>query len=62
MVEIEHAGDTLAERADAITTATLAGEISTTAAADLMSVLQGQARITELAELEARIAALEAHK
>lgn len=62
MIEIEHVGDTLAERADAITTATLAGEISTSAAADLMSVLQGQARIIEFAELEARIAALEARK
>lgn len=56
---IDNAGETIAERAEAVAQATLAGEVPTSAAADLMAVLQGQARIKELAELEARIAALE---
>lgn len=59
-VQIEGAGETLAERAEAIAVATLAGEVPTSTAADLMSVLTGQARIKELVELEERIAALEA--
>lgn len=56
---IVNAGETLEERAESITTATLAGEISSSMASDLMGVLAGQARIKELIELEARIAALE---
>lgn len=61
-VQIDGAGSTLAERAEAIAAATLAGEVSTSAAVDLMTVLQGQARVKELAELEERIAALEANQ
>lgn len=50
----------MAERAEAIAVATLAGEVPTSTAAELMAVLTGQARIKELVELEERIAALEA--
>lgn len=56
---IDNAGQTIAERAEAIAQATLAGQVPTSAAADLMAVLQGQARVKELIELEERIHALE---
>lgn len=56
---IPEAGETLEQRAEAVAAATLSGEVSTGAAADLMAILQSQARIKELVELEARIAALE---
>lgn len=59
-IQIEGAGATMAERAEAIAVATLAGEVPTSTAAELMAVLTGQARIKELVELEERIAALEA--
>lgn len=59
---IPEAGETLDQRAEAVVQATLAGEVTTTAAADLMAVLQGQARIKELVEMEQRIAALEARQ
>lgn len=59
---IANAGESLEDRAEAIASATLAGEIPSTTASDLMSVLAGQARIKELVELEARIAALEARQ
>lgn len=52
-------GKTLAERAEAITTATLSGDIPSSVAADLMAVLQGQARVIEIDEIEQRLAAIE---
>ena len=56
---IKLTGDSLGDRANAIAKAAVSGEIPTSAAADLMSVLTGQAKIIETAELERRIAALE---
>lgn len=58
-VELPGAGKTLAERAESIAAAAVAGELPPDAAADLMGLLATQARIKEVAELEARIAALE---
>lgn len=58
-VELPGAGKTLAERAEAITAAAVAGELPPDAAADLMSVIAAHARVKEIAELEARISALE---
>lgn len=57
---LEEAGHTLEERAETVAQAALSGEVSPTAAADLMGILATQARIKELVELEGRIAALEA--
>jgi hypothetical protein len=53
------AGQTLGERAEAITAAALNGEMPTSVAGDLMAVLQGQARVKELDEIEQRLAAIE---
>lgn len=58
-VEIPGAGKTLAERAEAIAAAALSGELQPDTASDLMNLLASQARIKEVAELEARITALE---
>lgn len=58
-VELPGAGDTLSQRAEAISAAAFTGELPPDTAADLMNVLASQARIKEVAELEARIAALE---
>ncbi len=52
-------GESLGERAEAVSAAALSGVISPTTAAELMSVLSGHARITEIADLEQRITALE---
>ena len=52
-------GTTLADRADAIASAAMAGELPTSTAADLMSVLQGQARIKEIDDIEQRLRAIE---
>lgn len=52
-------GATLSERAESIATATLAGELSPTAASELMSVLAQQARITEITEIADRIERIE---
>ena len=54
------AGSTLGERAEAIVTAAVSGQLPTNAAADLMNVLTGQTKILETVELERRIAVLEA--
>lgn len=56
---IDNPGGTLAEQAQAISAAVLAGELPPSLGADMMNVLQAQARVIEVAELEARIAALE---
>ena len=53
-------GNDMATRAESIVSATMDGTLSPTTAAELMGVLAGQARITELVELEQRLAALEA--
>lgn len=58
-VEIPGAGKSLAERAEAIAAAALSGELQPDTASDLMNLLASQARIKEVADLEARIAALE---
>lgn len=53
------AGDSLAERTEAVLSATLAGELSPTAGAELVGVLAGGARVLEIAELAQRIELLE---
>lgn len=50
---------TLTERAQAVVAAVAAGEIGTDAASDLLTALGSVARITEIDELAARVAALE---
>lgn len=57
---IAAAGGSLGERAEAIVTAAVSGQLPTNAAAELMNVLNGQSKILETVELERRIAALEA--
>ena len=52
-------GASLADRAEAIASAALAGDLPTSTAADLMSVLQGQARVKEIDEIEQRLTAIE---
>ena len=52
-------GTSLADRANAIASAALAGELPTSTAADLMSVLQGQARIKEIDDIEQRLKIIE---
>jgi len=58
--EIPLSGATLAERAESVVGAALAGAISPTVATELMSVIGRHAQIIETAELERRITALEA--
>lgn len=58
-IAIPGAGKTLAERAEAIAAAVIAGDLPPDTAADIMNLLASQARIKEVAELEARITALE---
>ena len=60
--EIPLAGETLAERAEGVVGAALAGAISPTVAAELMAVIGKHAQIIETAELERRITALEANQ
>ncbi len=52
-------GTSLADRANAIASAALAGELPTSTAADLMSVLQGQAQIKEIDDIEQRLKIIE---
>ena len=58
-VIIEQGGNTLTERAQAIVSASLTGQISPSEAATLLQALAVQARVTEAEELAARIEALE---
>lgn len=58
--EIPLTGANLAERAEAITSASLAGELSPSAATELIGVLAVQARIVESSELTERITRIEA--
>lgn len=57
--EIPLAGTTLNERAESVTASTLAGELSPTAASELMAVLSAQARISEVSELAERLERIE---
>lgn len=59
-ISVPGAGKTLAERAEAITAAALAGNLSPDAASEFMSILGNLAKVMEVADLEARIIALEA--
>ena len=56
---IKLSGASLGERAEAIVKAVVDGALPTSAAAELMGVLAGQAKILETFEMERRIAALE---
>ena len=49
----------MVERAELVVAETLTGNLSPTAAAELMTVLASQARIVEVAELERRLVAIE---
>ena len=60
--EIPTSGTTLAERAESVVGAALAGAISPTVAAELMAVIGKHSQIIETAELERRITALEANQ
>ena len=60
--EIPTSGTTLAERAESVVGAALAGAISPTVAAELMAVIGKHAQIIETAELERRVTALEANQ
>lgn len=53
-------GADLAGRAESIVGATMAGELSSSTAAELMAVLVQQARIAEISELSARLERIEA--
>lgn len=57
--EIPVTGETLAERAEGVAAAALAGKVPPSTAAELMAMLGQHARILEVANLEQRIAALE---
>ena len=52
-------GETLTERAEAVAAATLAGDLSPTAATELMALLIQQARIVEIGELADRLERIE---
>jgi hypothetical protein len=57
--DVALSGETLVERAEAVTAATLAGELSPTAATELMALLTQQARIVEVGELSERLERIE---
>lgn len=57
---IQAAGETLADRAEAVAAAALTGDLAPTTAGELMSVLAGQCRIVETSELAARLERIEA--
>lgn len=61
-IRIGSLSGTLSERGDQVMEAIAQGYISAEEAASLMSVIQSQARIIEVTELESRVAALEKHK
>lgn len=58
-IAVPGAGKTLAERAEAITAAALAGTLSPETASEFMGILGNLAKVMEIADLEARIIALE---
>lgn len=57
--DVPLSGANLAERAEAITAASLAGELAPSTAAELMAVLVQQARIAEVSELAERLERIE---
>lgn len=57
--DLQLPGTTLDERAESVTRCALAGEISPTGAAELMSLLTQQARIHEVSELAERLERIE---
>lgn len=58
--DVQLNGKTLNERAESIAAATLAGQISTTTAGEMMTLLTQQARIIETSELAERLERIEA--
>jgi len=58
-LSIQATATSLVERAEEITAATLAGEIPSSVGADLMGVLNGLARVTEIEDLAKRMDELE---
>lgn len=57
--EIHLTGTDLAERAESIASATMAGELAPSTATELMAVLMQQARIAEVSELAERLERIE---
>lgn len=57
--DVEITGTTMDERAEAITAAALAGDLSPTGATELMSLLAQQVRIAEVTELAERLERIE---
>jgi hypothetical protein len=57
---IQAAGETLADRAEAVAAAALTGDLSPSTAGELMSVLAAQSRVIEISELAARLERIEA--
>jgi hypothetical protein len=57
--ELSGAGATLADRAEAVAAATLAGNLAPSTASELMGMLAGHARIVETSELAARLERIE---
>ena len=57
--DVDLPGTTMSERAEAITAAALAGDLSPTGARELMSLLAQQARIAEVTELAERLERIE---
>ncbi len=57
--EVPLSGSTLDERAEAVTSAALSGQISPTGATELMGLLTQQARIHEVSELAERLERIE---
>ncbi len=57
--DVALSGETLTERAEAVAAATLAGDLSPTAATELMALLAQQARIIEVCELSDRLERIE---
>lgn len=57
--DVTLSGATLNERAEAVTSAALAGNLSPTGATELMNLLAQQARITEITEIADRIERIE---
>lgn len=57
--DVELPGATMNERAESITAAAMAGDLSPTGATELMGVLSQQARIAEISELAERLERIE---
>ena len=57
--DVPLSGASLAERAEAVVVASMAGELPSSTAGELMAVLMQQARITEVSELAERLERIE---